>query len=151
MNIYCKIPPCALAWPYSTQVIFCVWFWRTRDKIKGLRTDHTASFQYHHHSPTTPLDAGKASLKVFIACPLWLSVSKSVYLRIGYDLLRSIRSFVDMLLTLRTLPSSVLNCFSASCPSLLAMKVAWLSFRSPKKFTSLGPVPAKVKNTTVKY
>ena len=149
MNIYCKIPPCALAGSYSLRKC-CVWFWWTRDKIKGLRADHTADSQYHH-SPTTPLAVGKASLKVLMASPLWLSVSKSVYLRIGYDLLRSIRSFVDMLLTLSTLPSSVLNCFSASCPSLLAMKVAWPSFRSPKNFTSLGPVPAKVKNTTVKY
>lgn len=105
-------------------------------------------FSVSHHSPVTPLYF-KASLKALIACCLSLSSNKSVYLRIGYVLFRSMSSFVDILPSLSPFPSSVFNSLSAFCPSLLEINVAWLSSRSPKNFTSLGPAPTKVRKDTV--
>ena len=64
-------------------------------------------------------------------------------------MLRSTSSFVDKLLSLSSLPSTFLNRFSALDPSFSAIKVAWLSFRSPKNFTFLGAVPTKVRNVIV--
>ena len=74
-----------------------------------------------------------------------------MYSRIEYVSLRSISSFVDKRMSegLSALSSTVLNRSSASRPSLLTMAVAWLSFRSPKNFNSLGSVPTKVRNNTV--
>ena len=115
---------------------------------KGSEERSHCRFSVSHHSPMTPLDVGNTSLKVLITCSLSLSASKSVYWRNGYDLLFSISSFGDILLSLVPLSSSFLNNSCASGPSLLTITVASLSFRSPKNFTSLGLVPTKVRNIT---